>query len=133
MHQDFLEKLPANTKFFHPLPRDGRHPTLPFWLDKMELNGWDRQSQNGYFTRIVLLGMLGGLFSDDYRKYAQESQTGLPPAPFSLAPIEADFIEEVDAADPASETDSTLAGLTPPNKGMIIEGLAEGQRTEQIW
>merc|ERR1712048_606875 len=64
--QDFLELLPAGTKFFHPLPRDARHPTLPFWLDNTEYNGWDQQSQNGYFTRIVLLGMLGGLFGDDF-------------------------------------------------------------------
>merc|ERR1719350_2708166 len=62
--QEFVDLLPSGTKFFHPLPRDARHPTIPFWLDSTPLNGWDQQSQNGYFTRIVLLGMLGGLFTE---------------------------------------------------------------------
>merc|ERR1719436_1509664 len=65
MRREFLCQLPPGTRFFHPLPRDAKHPTLPFWLDKTEYNGWDLQSQNGYFTRIVLLGMLGGLFGED--------------------------------------------------------------------
>lgn len=64
--REFITNLPEGTKFFHPLPRDSRHPTLPFWLDGTELNGWDQQSQNGYFTRIVLLGMLGGHFGSDF-------------------------------------------------------------------
>jgi len=80
MRQDFLDKLPQGVKFFHPLPRDARHPTLPYWLDSTELNGWDQQSQNGYFTRIVLLGMLGGHFGDDYRVdlKAEARQPGSP-------------------------------------------------------
>merc|ERR1712130_1100387 len=67
MQREFLPRLPQGTKFFHPLPRDARHPTLPFWLDGMQLNGWDQQSQNGYFTRIVLLGMVGGLLGSDFQ------------------------------------------------------------------
>merc|ERR1719384_2942195 len=79
MTQDFIQRLPPKTKFFHPLPRDGRHPTLPFWLDKTEFNGYDRQSQNGFFTRIVLLGMLGGHFGSDFQgqsKQVRDSAAG---------------------------------------------------------
>merc|ERR1719230_2102721 len=66
--KEFLSNpnLPPTVKFYHPLPRDARYPTLPFWLDSTKYNGWDQQSQNGYFTRIVLLGMLGGHFGDDF-------------------------------------------------------------------
>merc|ERR1719171_3208554 len=76
MRREFIDKLPPNTKFFHPLPRDAKYPTLPFWLDDTDFNGWDKQSQNGYFTRIVLLGMLGGLFGDDFK---QNARPGVPP------------------------------------------------------
>merc|ERR1712151_1125608 len=83
MQHEFLDKLPEGTKFFHPLPRDARHPTLPFWLDNMELNGWDRQSQNGYFTRIVLLGMLGGLFGNDFAVLTTPRRPLEPPTPLT--------------------------------------------------
>ncbi|KAF4686445.1 hypothetical protein FOZ63_011809, partial [Perkinsus olseni] len=50
-----MGKLPDGCKFFHPLPRDSRFPTIPFEIDDTDLNGWDEQSRNGYFLRIVLL------------------------------------------------------------------------------
>merc|ERR1711979_150326 len=85
MQREFLPLRPEGTKFFHPLPRDARHPTLPFWLDGMNLNGWDQQSQNGYFTRIILLGMVGGLLGDDFNP--EENSTKRPPAsPMLLSP-----------------------------------------------
>lgn len=142
MQREFVAKLPEGAKFFHPLPRDARHPTLPFWLDNTELNGWDRQSQNGYFTRIVLLGMLGGLFGADYqpqllsprprlnsRTPDTPPQTGSP----SEAPDVADFIQEVSPSDGETETTSVEAGLVPIQRGIVIERLAEGQPEEQIW
>merc|ERR550525_1713080 len=103
MQREFMAKLPPRTKFFHPLPRDARFPTLPFWLDATEFNGWDQQSQNGYFTRIILLGMLSGLFGDDFEddqsEHSQEtSSPRLSLSGFSdMPPIQAawDFIQEV--------------------------------------
>ena len=91
MRRDFVDLLPAGTKFFHPLPRDARYPVLPYWLDGTELNGWDQQSQNGYFTRIVLLGMLGGHFGDDFRSTGKEGAF-LPTSPMLLkSPFAGDF------------------------------------------
>ncbi|CAD7960968.1 unnamed protein product [Amoebophrya sp. A120] len=52
-------------KFFHPLPRDSRHPVIPFSIDNTSLNGWDAQSRNGYFVRTILLGLLGGWFDQE--------------------------------------------------------------------
>ena len=58
--------MPASTKLFHPLPRDSRHPEIPFELDDTRLNGWDAQSRNGYFVRTVLLSMLGGKIGGEF-------------------------------------------------------------------
>lgn len=51
------DRLPPNTKFYHPLPRNAENPVIPFETDNA-LNGWDQQSRNGYFTRIILLKQL---------------------------------------------------------------------------
>mmetsp|Transcript_43715 Transcript_43715/g.103223 ORF Transcript_43715/g.103223 Transcript_43715/m.103223 type:complete len:589 (+) Transcript_43715:137-1903(+) len=151
--RQFIPLLPAGTKFFHPLPRDARYPTLPFWLDKTEYNGWDLQSQNGYFTRIVLLGMLGGHLGSDFKpslayeglithlvspqlprvfpEGMDEDEDLLPPTtPLKLA---SDFIREIKAIDDEKESRSVEVGLAPLQNGMIIDHLAEGQSIEQIW
>jgi len=163
MRKDFLDKLPPNTKFFHPLPRDARYPTLPFWLDSSPLNGWDQQSQNGYFTRIVLLGMLGGHFGDDFRCDLKAEIRGAPASPqlqllqsppsyspeqelrdlpadldlgFSSALYtSSDFIceEEISPKNQTREKGSEEVGLVPIEKGIIIENLAAGQDIDRVW
>jgi len=143
MRREFVPKLPQGTKFFHPLPRDARYPTVPFWLDNTELNGWDQQSQNGYFTRIVLLGMLGGLLGGDFRGSSSLSpKSQLSPRPHKVPESKSpqvssimdatDFITEI-AHDKAKESSSDEVGLVPLNKGIIIENIAEGQSVEKIW
>jgi len=122
MIHDFIEKLPPKTKFFHPLPRDGRHPTLPFWLDKTEFNGYDRQSQNGYFTRIVLLGMLGGHFGADFQgkpKQIEESTASEP------------YTHELALTGSCAKLGSGV--VAPRGKGLVLEGIAEGRSVDQIW
>jgi len=122
MTHDFIEKLPAKTKFFHPLPRDGRHPTLPFWLDKTEFNGYDRQSQNGYFTRIVLLGMLGGHFGADFQGQPKQIEESAASEPFT---------QEIALTDSCVKLGSGV--VAPRGKGLVLEGIAEGKSVEQIW
>jgi aspartate carbamoyltransferase len=153
MRREFVSQLPPGTKFFHPLPRDSRAPTLPFWLDNTELNGWDQQSQNGYFTRIVLLGMLGGHFGSDFEPGPPQlcratSAELLPGTPSLVSPralsksqspgsawdttlsIAADFITEVPVSeDPQDEA----VGLAPIKNGIIIRDLALGKDVETIW
>ncbi len=51
--KDMLSLLPEGTRFYHPLPRDRLNPTNPTFLDELPLNGWDAQSANGYWTRII--------------------------------------------------------------------------------
>ena len=57
---DMVDRLPKGCKFYHPLPRNGKFPEIPFEIDDTDLNGWDRQSRNGYFVRIALLQFLSG-------------------------------------------------------------------------
>lgn len=64
--KEFLEHLPQNTCFYHPLPRYREHPTIPTFLDSTPLNGWERQSINGMYVRMVLLSMIAGRIGDDY-------------------------------------------------------------------
>mmetsp|Transcript_32090 Transcript_32090/g.92085 ORF Transcript_32090/g.92085 Transcript_32090/m.92085 type:complete len:592 (+) Transcript_32090:59-1834(+) len=149
--REFVNMLPPGTRFFHPLPRDARYPTLPFWLDNTELNGWDQQSQNGYFTRIILLGMFGGLLGKDFRPEVESPLAALPDLnvhPTSPKPDErrqsfdarqspvvaaSDFIKEVAREDQAKDSSSDEVGLVPLKNGVIIENLAEGQTVEKIW
>merc|ERR1712070_1167323 len=145
MQREFMDKLQPGTKFFHPLPRDARYPTLPFWLDNTEFNGWDQQSQNGYFTRICLLGMLGDKFGEDFQpgvgRFQEASRlSGLSSAealsldPGSMPLVHgADFIREIQIKDVVKESRSVEGGLMPMDNGIIIDHLAEGQSVEQIW
>jgi len=144
MRHEFVEKLPANTRFFHPLPRDARFPTLPFWLDNTEHNAWDQQSQNGYFTRIILLGMLGGLFGEDFEARIENSPASpslqcrkdftTPPLQESNLQQAADFIKKIQIPDEQKkEAGSVDAGLVPITNGAVIDHIAEGQAPDAIW
>jgi aspartate carbamoyltransferase len=140
--REYVDKLPSGCKFFHPLPRDARYPTLPFWLDSTELNGWDRQSQNGYFTRIVLLGMLNGQFGDDFvaneqelEKLARIGESSPPKEASGQSPLEShsDFIRELSVVEDDVPSRSREMGLVPISDGILIDGLAEGQSIDKIW
>mmetsp|Transcript_59604 Transcript_59604/g.129023 ORF Transcript_59604/g.129023 Transcript_59604/m.129023 type:complete len:599 (+) Transcript_59604:61-1857(+) len=148
MQREFVELLPAGTKFFHPLPRDARYPTIPFWIDGTSLNGWDQQSQNGYFTRIVLLGMLGGKFGHDLETVVQqlewkrETTPCLPNSPNTpvdqgllaqAMALASDFVKEVKAEDTDSVVLGGTAGLAPVIDGVVIDRIAENQEPEKIW
>ena len=55
-----LQKTPQSEtiKFYHPLPRHKVTPTIPSFLDNTPHNAREKQSRNGMFTRIILLGAL---------------------------------------------------------------------------
>ncbi|MDT3389361.1 MAG: aspartate carbamoyltransferase, partial [bacterium] len=64
--REFLDMIPEGTKFYHPLPRHKVHPTIPTFLDDTPLNGWEKQSINGMYCRIVLLALVAGKIGDDF-------------------------------------------------------------------
>ena len=45
--EKFMDRVPPNTKFYHPLPRHSQYPTIPNFLDNTPLNNWDKQAMNG--------------------------------------------------------------------------------------
>jgi len=55
LRMDMLKKLPQGAKIYHPLPRHGDTPEIPFEVDKTVFNGYDEQSRNGYFVRTALM------------------------------------------------------------------------------
>ena len=64
--RDFLGKVPAETRFYHPLPRHQVTPTIPAFLDSTPLNAWETQSMNGYYTRIVEIALVAGHLGHDF-------------------------------------------------------------------
>src|SRR5690554_6087946 len=65
--EKYIPKLKENTKFYHPLPRHRIHPTIGQFLDNTSLNGWENQSINGMYVRIVLLAMIAGKIGEDFK------------------------------------------------------------------
>jgi len=105
-----IDLLPEGTVFYHPLPRHREHPTILAELDGSPLNGWERQSSNGWIVRIVLLAMIGGRIGDDY--------TG----PVGRSPIdEPNFVTEVTTG--AGEGGSRNAGTRDPKARRYSEGI----------
>ena len=112
--------LPEQTKFYHPLPRHREHPTLPFYLDQSPLNGWEQQSINGYYTRVIELAMLGGVLGEDYEG-----------APNQGTDDSSEFIEEV-AAVPRKKKEYKI-GFIPISDGTVIDHIGKGDEIETIW
>ncbi len=118
--QDYMSRVPDGCRFFHPLPRHSVTPTIPSFLDRTSLNGWDEQSMNGYFTRIVQIGMLGGSIGKGF-----DGQAATP------LDYPDDFVEE--AATRTSPKPDYKIGIKPVASGMVIDHIGTGKSVEQIW
>ena len=132
------DRLPEGTVFYHPLPRHREHPTIPISLDDSPLNGWERQSANGWIVRIVLLAMVAGRIGDEY--------TG-PVGPDSESNSE--FIHEVATGSAAPNATATQRssggapragervrrfseGIRPIHDGLVIDHIFVGASPEEI-
>lgn len=120
--KSFIDKVPATTKFYHPLPRHRVYPVVPPFLDPTSLNGWDEQSINGYFTRIIEIAMVGGRLGVDYR--GKESSSEREEAP---------FVEEVPVSGRAPKEDTYKVGIKPVENGIVIDHIGRGTDLEKIW
>jgi aspartate carbamoyltransferase len=118
--KEMLGKLPAGARFYHPLPRDRLNPTIPTFLDELPLNGWDAQSANGYWTRIVLLGMVSGLLGGDFDGKLRE-----------MPNYEDDFVNEAPVAE--SRKPEYKVGIKPVEEGIVIDHIASGKSVADIW
>ncbi len=112
-------RLPAGTTFYHPLPRHREHPTIPAALDDTPLNGWERQSANGWVVRIVLLAMLGGKIGDDYS-----------------GPVGAEVAEPRECLEPqplrSTQGKHYSEGIRPIDDGLVIDHICAGDTPEEI-
>lgn len=120
--QEWLAQLPENTRFFHPLPRHREKPVIPSFLDGTPLNGWDGQSINGYFTRVIELAMVAGRLGSDF--------AGVGPVPEGN---EESFITEVPITRKSRVEDRFKVGIKPVDDGTVIDHIAKGQTPEEIW
>ncbi|HUV08763.1 MAG TPA: bifunctional aspartate carbamoyltransferase catalytic subunit/aspartate carbamoyltransferase regulatory subunit [Spirochaetia bacterium] len=118
--RDLLDRIPDGTKFYHPLPRHREHPTIPFFLDETPLNGWETQAINGYYTRIIELGMLGGILGKDFQGRQNEPQDYSYP-----------FIQE---ANPSNKKKPAYKmGFIPVSDGIVIDHIGKGDDIDTIW
>ena len=120
--QRWLERLPQNTRFFHPLPRHRVKPVIPSFLDATQLNGWDGQSINGFFTRVIELAIVAGQLGGDF--------SGAGPAPESK---DESFITEVALTRKTRVEDRFKVGIKPVDNGTVIDHIAKGGTPEEIW
>lgn len=121
--KDWIEKLPKTTRFYHPLPRHKEKPVIPPFLDKTTLNGWDAQSVNGYFTRVIELAIVAGELGNDFEG------VGIPPEEQEeefIIPVEGNILFD-------EKKDRFKVGIKPVEQGTVIDHIARGKTTREIW
>lgn len=121
--KSFMSFLPENTKFYHPLPRHSVYPVIPGFLDDTELNGWDLQSINGYYTRIIEIGLLGGAFGSDFKSINQLQRNKK----------DLSFINEIKVTGKSLIQDTWKIGIKPVDNGIVIDHIGKGLLIEEIW
>ncbi|MBN2737669.1 MAG: aspartate carbamoyltransferase [Spirochaetales bacterium] len=118
--KSYLDQLPEGTSFYHPLPRHRETPTIPIFIDKTPLNGWERQAVNGYYTRIIEIAMLGGALGDDFE--------GKPP---TIPSFEDDFIEE--SLSTSKSKEDYKVGIKQIQGGIVIDHIGQGDPVDVVW
>ena len=119
--REFLDRIPEGTKFYHPLPRHKVHPTIPTFLDDTPLNGWEKQSINGMYCRIVLLALVAGKIGDDF----------VPKAAPAAAVADDEWIRKV-TPSASSRKEEISEGVRPIRDGIVIDHICKGETPEEI-
>jgi len=114
-------QLSERTVFYHPLPRHREHPTIPPSLDSTKLNGWERQSANGWYVRIALLALIAGQVGSDYDG---------PIGPVRDVDDDPSFVRELVPA--ATKPKHYSEGIQPIMDGLVIDHVRVGESAEQI-
>jgi aspartate carbamoyltransferase len=120
--EEFLSRLPEGTIFYHPLPRHKEHPVIPVFLDNLPINGWERQSINGMYCRIVLLALVSGKIGSDF----------IPSDPKPSIPEE-DYIHQVPDDVLSRKKEKVVSeGVRPIDEGLVIDHISRGKTPEEI-
>jgi aspartate carbamoyltransferase len=119
--KEFMGKLPEHTKFYHPLPRHKVTPTIPTFLDNTPLNAWERQSINGMYVRIALLGLLGGKIGNDF-----------VPTEIKAEREDGEYIFEVALEEEKPKDKVVSEGVQPIRNGIVIDHICRGDSPSEI-
>ena len=119
--KEFLKKISPETKFYHPLPRHKVTPTIPTFLDNTPLNAWERQSINGMYVRIALLGLIGGKIGQDFI-----------PTEVSEEQENQEYIFEVPLEHQAIRDKIVSEGVQPISNGIVIDHICRGDSPSEI-
>eukprot|EP01060_Flectonema_neradi_P011806 TRINITY_DN1878_c2_g2_i1.p1 TRINITY_DN1878_c2_g2~~TRINITY_DN1878_c2_g2_i1.p1 ORF type:complete len:583 (+),score=98.45 TRINITY_DN1878_c2_g2_i1:48-1796(+) len=118
-------KLPEGCRFLQTLPRDRVKPLIPFDLDSDSLAAWEVASGNGYWVRIVLLGMLLGTLGKDFVPQSPKPSELVPP----INPTAPDFVRSA----PAEQGEKDAAALLPLDNGVFIDEISQGAEPGVCW
>lgn len=121
--QKFLALLPKDCTFYHPLPRHKEFPVIPTFLDTTPLNGWDKQSINGYYTRIIEIALLNGLFDTEFTPTLEPKQEESNQFVQEVSPLKAQDVKIFDYK----------VGIKPVENGIVIDHIAKGAPIGDIW
>mmetsp|Transcript_9423 Transcript_9423/g.26043 ORF Transcript_9423/g.26043 Transcript_9423/m.26043 type:complete len:570 (-) Transcript_9423:56-1765(-) len=137
----WMEDLPDGCKFYHPLPRHRERPVIPNFLDQTPLNGWDGQSGNGYFTRIMELALVAGHVGDDFKGQVGQNAIAKVQRSHSLdlgsavdtLNVAKDYIKEIPVTRKTRVEDQWKVGIKPVDDGTVIDHIAKGKSQKEIW
>ncbi len=119
--EEFMDKIPSGSTFYHPLPRHKLTPTIPAFLDATSLNGWERQSINGMYVRIVLLALLAGKIGSDFLPFVVPEKNERE-----------DYITEVDLSNRKTKEKQVSEGVQPIHDGLVIDHILKGDSPSEI-
>ncbi len=119
--KEFLPKIKEGTKFYHPLPRHKVTPTIPTFLDETPLNGWERQSINGMYVRIVLLSLIAGRIGSDFVPTVKKEEA-----------VREDYITEIDLTSKPMKEKHVSEGVQPIHNGIVIDHILKGDNPGEI-
>lgn len=118
--EEYMDKIPDGTGFYHPLPRHKEHPTIPTFIDTTVLNRYERQSRNGYYTRNILLSAVAGKIGADFSGQ-----------PFQQPEYIDDFVISINPGPKKKE--EPQEGIRPIHEGIFIDHICKGEPPEKIW
>jgi aspartate carbamoyltransferase len=120
LRKDQIPKIPEGVVFYHPLPMHNEFPEIPPELKNSPFNGWELESRNGYFTRIITISAFAGIIGDDFEG-----------TPFVAKTYEDDFIHEVPIA--AELKGEIHEGIKPIRNGLVIDHICRGEEPREIY
>jgi len=118
-------------KFFHPLPRHGQFPEIPPFLDGTPLNGWEEQSKNGYYTRIIELAMVLGKFDTEIPVFTERDPSPHPPYIINITP---NIVSIPSSSVGRPLKDPQRLHIKQINRGIVIDHIGLGSKSPKpLW